>query len=140
MKVAYRKLKKYKYQLMKDYVVRIALKLKDDIVTPFIALTTEGELTIKSRYAWDGASGPTFDTKTFMRGSLVHDALYQLMREGHLDYKKYRKYADELLRDICKEDGMAKWRAWYVYTAVRIFGEYGVRPPEPLQDIIYYVP
>jgi hypothetical protein len=36
-------------------------------------------------YAWNGPSGPTLDTRNFMRGSLVHDALYQLMREGRMD-------------------------------------------------------
>ncbi len=30
-------------------------------------------------------NGPTIETKTFMRASLVHDALYQLMREEHLE-------------------------------------------------------
>jgi len=29
-----------------------------------------------------------------MRGSLVHDALYQLMRDGHLDRATHREAAD----------------------------------------------
>lgn len=87
-----------------------------------ISLWAGGRLEIFEHYIWDGPSGPAIDTKTFMRGSLVHDALYQLMREGRLD-RKHRKYADQLLRKICIEDGMAKWRAWYVYHAVRMFGK-----------------
>ena len=42
-----------------------------------------------------------------MRGALVHDALYQLMRLKQLDYEQYRDRADEVLRDLCKEDGMS---------------------------------
>jgi hypothetical protein len=77
---------------------------------------------MKAGYAWDGPSGPTWDTDTFMRGSLVHDAMYQLMRLGCMD-RVHRCYADELLRDICIEDGMWSFRAWYVYKAVRSCGE-----------------
>ena len=49
--------------------------------------------------AGDGPSGPAIDTKNFMRASLVHDALYQLMRLGTLD-KSRRQYADRLLQTI----------------------------------------
>ncbi|SDW60248.1 DUF1353 domain-containing protein [Nitrosomonas oligotropha] len=76
-----------------------------------------GVLTIKKNYAWDGASGPVLDTQRIMRGSLVHDALYQLMREEHLP-QKARENADWLLREICIEDGMSKFNADLVYLAV----------------------
>ena len=53
--------------------------------TPFdlglLEITSEGELIIRNGYSWDGPSGPTIDTKNFMQGSLIHDALCQLMRE-----------------------------------------------------------
>ena len=57
-----------------------------------------------------------------MRGSLVHDALYQLMRQGHLDPEEHREIADEELRRICQEDGMSAIRAWWVYQGVRLGG------------------
>ena len=53
--------------------------------------------------------------------SLVHDAMYQLMRMGEMS-NIYREEADKLLRDICIEDGMWRVRAWWVYRAVRMFG------------------
>ena len=62
-----------------------------------------------------------------MQGSLVHDALYQLMREKYLDLK-YREYADELLRTMCIEDSMSKLRARFVYWGVRIFGKSSAIP------------
>ena len=83
---------------------------------------------MKKGYAWDGPSGPTIDTRNFMRGSLVHDALYQLMREEHLDKETYRKPADQLLRDMCREDGMWSIRAWWVYLAVRWWADPAADP------------
>ncbi len=140
-KACYRKLRKYKYQLMHDYTIDVEIDdLGEDVDTNFIALTTAGVLTVKNRYAWDGPSGPTIDTRSFMRGSLVHDVLYQLMRGKYLDYKKHRKYADELLKNICLKDGMLKFRAWYVYKIVRMFGEKNARPSEEPQDEIICVP
>ena len=85
--------------------------------------TPEGLLIISAGYAWDGPSGITIDTKSFMRGSLFHDAVYQLLREGKLIIPDGRKLADKLLRAICIEDGMWKIRAWWVYRAVRMFGK-----------------
>ena len=91
-------------------------------------------------YAWDGPSGPTIDTKNFMRGSLVHDGLYQLMREGLLAHEEYRKSADDLLRDICVEDGMSKFRAWYVHRAVRISGGKSTKPRTKERNPPIYAP
>ncbi len=71
----------YKYQLVDDYSVKVRVKPDENISTEFIALDKDGVLKMNQGYAWDGPSGPTIDTKNFMRGSLVHDALYQLMRQ-----------------------------------------------------------
>ena len=45
----------------------------------FLEINQHGVLTMKKDYAWDGASGPAKDTKTAMRGSGLHDALYQFI-------------------------------------------------------------
>lgn len=133
--IKYRKLTKaerescngrYKYELTEEYCrIKIDLGPADILRAGWIvyhtAISVLKTLWIHKGYWWDGPSGPTFDTPDFMRGSLVHDALYQLMREGKLS-KKYRKYADKLLVQICKEDGMAWWRRTYVYWAVRAVG------------------
>jgi len=125
----------YKYQLAKSYMCQVPIRIPVFIDTPFIQLDLDGTLIIKAGYAWDGPSGPTFDTKTFMRPSLVHDALYQLIRERRLGYF-YRQVADQLLYDQCREDGMTKLRAWYVYKAVRMFGG----PAAVKQHPILYAP
>lgn len=63
-----------------------------------------------------------------MRGSLVHDALYQLMRERHLDRALHRAAADRILRDICRQDGMGRLRAAWVYWGVRRFADPAADP------------
>lgn len=107
----------YKYQLHGKYSIEV--DHEEAVDSLFISLKN-GKLTIRKGYAWDGPSGVSIDTANFMRGSLVHDAFYQLIREGHLP-NTARLYADELLRKICREDGMWRIRAWYVFKAVRWF-------------------
>lgn len=136
-KIVYRNLRSYKYQLMDEYIVQIDIKPEQDLVFSFISLSRDGLLTIRKAYAWDGPSGPTVDTPDFMRGSLIHDVLYQLMRLSALDYKKHRKRADEILREICLEDGMSSFWAWCVYQAVQLFGTGAAAPrPEPEVKLI----
>jgi hypothetical protein len=57
----------YKYQLVEDYTLKTSI-IGLAVVTQFINLTTDGLLTIFKGYCYDGASGPTVDTKTSMRG------------------------------------------------------------------------
>ena len=118
----------YKYQLSKEYLTKIQIKPKQPVVTDYIDLSVDGDLTIKKGYAWDGPSGPTFDSVNFMRASLVHDAIYQLMREGFLDKDENREPADRLLQGMCKQDGMSSIRAWWVYQGVHIFGDPSADP------------
>jgi len=117
----------YKYQLVENYSVEVNIRPVEPIDMDYIALTADGLLTVKKSYAWDGPSGPTFDTKNFMRGSLVHDALYQLMRDGYLP-ATFREQADLELHRICREDGMSKFRAWYVLLGVRKGAGFAVTP------------
>ena len=118
----------YKYQLNVEYVSDIRIRPDGPITIEFVALSEGGEITIRRGYAWDGPSGPTIDTLDFMRGSLVHDALYQLMREDKLDADVYKDQADRLLRTMCKDDGMSSLRAWGVYKGVRWFGRPATNP------------
>lgn len=108
----------YKYQLRTPYHHFTVIRPPEPIVTDLISLGVDGRLDILSGYAWDGPSGPAIHSKDFLRGSLVHDALYQLLRGGYLD-AKWREEADKLLRAICIEDKMLHFRAQYVYEAVR---------------------
>jgi hypothetical protein len=112
------------------YMLKQAVTLPTEVcpdeaksIGDFVKLSVDGVLEVRHGYAWDGPSGPTIDTKNFMRGALVHDALYQLMREAGLDKAKWRKTADVELVRLCREDGMSRVRAWWVLTAVRLFAD-----------------
>lgn len=118
----------YKYQLASDYRIRITIKPKADIDVQFIALDKVGNLVVKSGYAWDGTSGPVIDTPNNLRASLVHDALYQLMRMKKLPRKKNKIAADRLFRKMCKRDGVPSPVAQLYYQALRKLGKPATDP------------
>lgn len=111
----------YKYQIVEDYSVKVGVFPVEKITTEYLELNTAGVLTIRKGYAYDGASGG-IDSKNVMRGALVHDCLYQLLRM-ELIHKKHKKTADELFKKMCIQDGMSKFRAWYIFKAVDWFGK-----------------
>lgn len=133
-KIRYRQLRQYKYELAEDYTFQTSFCCPaETIETPFLHLGTDGVLTVRRGYAWDGASGPTIDTKSSMRGSLLHDAFYQLMREGRLN-KSWRGYADAVLRDECIADGMYVWRANWWYRIVQAASAFAAAPSDTPEE------
>ena len=136
-KACYRELQPYKYQLVDPFAIDTGITEYKEVDTPYLEMQgSDGALTIKTGYAWDGPSGPTIDTLNFMRGSLVHDALYQLIRMEVIK-PSYKGHADRLLQRICREDGMSRFRAWYVFQAVKWFGGQAAKPgtEKPLKKI-----
>ena len=118
----------YKCQLAEDYQMNIPIQPKADIITGFIKLNTVGRLTVKNGYAWDGPSGPVVDMRQNLRASLVHDAIYQLMRNNLLSAHVHRKTSDKLFRDICKADGVSSITANVYYKSLRRFGKPAASP------------
>lgn len=147
----------YKYQLAEDYGMETNIILAQEtgrISIPFVGLWERGALHIKAGYAWDGPSGPAIDTKNFMRGSLVHDALYQLMREENIDPGIYRDQADRLLQQMFIEDSLIiinrssapsilkkiriatmRLRAWWIYKSLALFAR-SASDPENQKPVI----
>ena len=117
----------YVYVLAAQYDDVIPLRPPENIKTDFVVLLKNGYLAIHKGFAWDGPSGPAIDTANFMRGSMVHDSLYSLMRSWHLP-TTFKDQADVLLREICIEDGMSSVRAWWVYAAVKTFAGRATTP------------
>jgi len=121
---------------MDDYVFDIAVLLADEsVIVPdpgvpasidgFVQLSSSGVLVFKKGYAWNGAN-VVMDTKTIMRASLVHDGLYQLIKEKKLPKDPYRKIADNALYRVSRIDEMGWFRANYIYLGVRIGGRFFV--------------
>lgn len=113
--------KGWKYRLEEDYVVQLTFTPKVAIDAKWISVTMDGLLTLKSGYAWDGASGPTLDSEESIMPSAVHDACYQLIRMNVVDTKN-RKVVDKMFYNLCIEEGMNVIRASLWYVAVRLFG------------------
>ncbi|TVO75149.1 hypothetical protein [Sedimenticola selenatireducens] len=118
--IVYRSIKGYKYELAGPAETESGI-IGLDLETEYLKLQNDGLFLARKGYCWDGPSGPSVDTKTFMRGSLFHDAGYQLIRMGLLPID-YKSQIDDLLKRICLEDGMSGFRAWYVHQSVSLFG------------------
>lgn len=117
----------YKYQLAETYTVDTGIEPPVSISTQFIGMEADGKITILSGYAWDGPSGPVSDRPSTMRASLVHDALYQLMRLEFLP-TSIREKADSLFASMCIEDGVWRVTAYTYYVGLRIFGRLAADP------------
>lgn len=116
----YYEMKSFRFQVAED----TELELINEV--PHIEFdwfsVNDKKIQIKKGYAWDGASGPTIDTKDTIKASLVHDCLYQAMRLGLID-ESNRKIADKELRDQMIKAGCWKLRARIWYIAVRLFAK-----------------
>ena len=123
----------YKYQLAAPYWLQTEIYGFDLALDGFVVLEPSGMLTFNRGYAWDGPSGPTVDTKNSMRGSLVHDGLYQLMGVEP-ELLQYRPYADDLLYSICCEDGMSSFRAYLWRKMVNWFGGKAAREGDTIME------
>jgi hypothetical protein len=127
----------YKYRLEEDLILYSSIR-DFNICFPFIQLMRDGRLTVCMGYACDGPSGPTADMwlprwfwrwvyRKFLMPSIGHDAIYQLIRHGHLP-EEFRVVADEDLARWCLERGMWKIRAKWILIAVKYFANFAADP------------
>lgn len=127
--VRYRDLRHWKYQVMND--VRFETPLTGyEHDARYFTVTEDGVLEIREGYCWDGPSGPVWHTPSALRPSLVHDVFYQLIRMGIMS-RRHRKRVDDLFHAQLLEDGMGRFRAWYFWKAVRLFGWRAASKDEP---------
>jgi len=129
--------KGHKYEMLRTRAVMTRIKGLT-INHPLFKLEPTGLLHIKIGYRWDGPSGVTVDTPSFMRGSAVHDVWFQILREFfklNIEFIQTLNIDPALLRlrifhdankDLClhcKQDGMMWPRYNIVYWAVEKFGK-----------------
>ncbi|GEA50681.1 hypothetical protein VIN01S_14850 [Vibrio inusitatus NBRC 102082] len=117
----------YKYQLAEDFTINIDIFPGKTVDMEFIGLSLDGVLTVRSGYAWDGPSGPVVDTSRNMRASLVHDALYQILRCQHLPANQ-KEVADKLFEKICIDDGVDEFTAHMYYLGLMLGGKPATDP------------
>ncbi len=113
MKIKY--LEGMKYVLSEDFEIDTPVCtywITDD----WFELQPDGHLKIKAGFAWDGASGPTLDSKTCMRASVVHDVFCICMRDRRIDYNTWQDVVNKFFYTMCVADGMWPWRAklWHM--------------------------
>jgi hypothetical protein len=131
----------YRYKLESEVIIYLPLQFQfPRRFHDYFAITNSSDgrcvITAHRGYAWDGASG-TIQTKNTIIPSLFHDVLYQAIREGLLGDEN-RKTADDVLYWLLLEGGMSRFRAWYFYKAVRLFGvEYTIPVQQELRTILY---
>lgn len=108
-----------KYQVAEDYHVVTPIR-GESIDDWMFTLTTDGYLIVRKGFAWDGASGPTFDSPSSMSASLVHDVMCICMRDGRLSYDKWQDTVNQFFEDMCRRAGMWGWRAKLWHTGVEV--------------------
>ena len=126
----------YKYELLDDFIAQIPVTPGQVIEHEYYYLNTIGLLHIRRGYMWDGPSGPTYDSKGLMIGSLVHDVGYQMTRDGWFDIDQDRALWDQVYFDLIKRNGINPIRAWGHYRMLRRFGWKAALPDK---DHIYEV-
>jgi hypothetical protein len=87
----------------------------------FVGIAPDGVLTMAAGYAWDGPTGVPIKLRSMVRAALLHDAGYQLLRDGVLPPER-RLAVDLLFRDTMRADGAWPVTAWAAFTAVRVLG------------------
>jgi len=124
--------KKYRHLLSNDFELDLRQRFKQESrFKEFVSLTKEGILFISMGYAWDGVSAPLIDIDSCrnLRASIVHDALYQLMRnDQEFETRENKKIADRIFRELCIQDGVKKSTAWIYWAAVSFLGKPGTQP------------
>lgn len=133
----YRDVRSYRFQLTQTLTCQTGITVHGQSVEsasepgsdglPFVRLDAEGNLAIHARYSWDGPSFIPGHARRMIRGSLVHDALYQLIRDGCFPVAEgirgiVAREADILMRKLFLADGTPAVLAWFFYAVIRLFG------------------
>lgn len=125
----------FRYQLAKDFVIQIPIKLNHGIYDEYHTINRDGLLTLKRGFAWDGPSGPTINTKNSQIPAAVHDALYRMIRNDALPYSM-KEVADQIFYEMLMHFGMSKFRAWIWWLGVHLFGKCSATKPSRVIEIV----
>lgn len=119
----YRKVQGFRVEVTWEYQTQIAT---DRIIKTEWVDLIQGLLVMKKGFCFE-PSGPTIKTKSIMQGCCAHDAIYYLIRNGHLE-KHWKEPADDLMREIHLLDQVVEFRASYFHWSVVNFGEPAIDP------------
>lgn len=113
--------KKYKYELRRHITFGLPIEFTTTFGNQYLFVLKGGSwVQVRESYAWDGASFfPDF--ANCLIPSLIHDVLYQLLREGKAG-NVTRSIADEIFYRACRRCGVSWITARIMWVGVRLFG------------------
>lgn len=129
-------------QVVADYSVQLPHVLwpAEAIVTEFILVTVDGDMTAKRGYVWDYATVPlTKKISNKLAGkkskvpSLAHDMLCQLKRHDLLPQDPTRVHTDRFFYALLLERKFWRVRAWAWYKAVRFGAKHHKQKPRKVR-------
>lgn len=97
---------------------RVDGSAKRQLLAPFVfrSAILGREVTVPYGFMYDGPSTPLDWGGAGERPSCAHDFMYSNPRDFT------RAQADAVFRELLKLDGMGRFRAWYWWAGVRLFG------------------
>jgi hypothetical protein len=83
----------------------------------------DGRIDVDVGYHWDGPSGPAVNDEHSIVGSLLHDILCTAVPAASGGWRYPCGYftAHRVYREVCRAQGMNRWRAWYQWAALVLF-------------------
>lgn len=124
----------WKYQLAETCKVQTPVT-GYDISNDYFHLYPDGVLCVFKGYAWDGASGPTWDTKSSIFPSMVHDVFCQCMRDKSVSYELWQNIINRFFKEQCIACRMSKGRAALWHAGVEL-GDAGNPNQGPDREVI----
>lgn len=125
-----------KFILGRDEFFSLPFKPKETIRTSYCTFYDNGDLHIKRGFLWS-ANFPAINTENTKPASLLHDCIYNLIKDGFLPREPYREHGDRLLYDVLIECNVLQYRAFAWYKAVQLGGDEALDSPPPK---MYYSP
>lgn|SRR5574344_1145223 len=123
----------YKYILAEQFVYKTTVT-GYTVNFSWVSLRPDGTIIIAKDYAWDGASGPTIDTKDSMVAALIHDGFYQLMRRKDIPIVAKAAVDKDFYKNLV-HNGMFVVRAYVWYLGVKIFAKFAAARSDTKQLI-----
>ena len=118
----------FRFYLADDFFILIEGLPDVAVLETYKMSLSNGSLRISRGYMWDGP----WKNKKMIRGFLVHEALYQLIRLGYLDYS-WRLKANAVLCKILVADGVFRGFAFLIKKFFDVFGSVASKSGRKIQ-------
>ena len=102
----------------------------------YVTIEPNGMLYISKAFTFDGNStGIDIDNEKNLFPSLIHDALYSLLRNGFLD-ESYKEVADDIYLKLLEKNGVSKAFVNASRLVLGRFGKFSIKKKETTVTMI----